>query len=40
MLGAASDVGVKRYFRPERRGLRNRMPSPIFSRNQAWPQGT
>jgi uncharacterized protein len=29
MLGAASDVGVKRYFRPERRGLRNRTPSPV-----------
>ena len=30
VLGAASTVGVKSYFRPERRGFRNRTPSPVL----------
>jgi hypothetical protein len=28
MLGAARDLGVKGYFRPERLGFRNLTPSP------------
>ena len=31
MLGAANGVGFKRYFRRERRGLRNWTPSPVPS---------